>query len=94
MSRYLLLIVMALLFASRIVHAEGSVTVQFQVKVPDQTDPKQKGKAPRLEATIIGGPNVLVDKLSLSTTNKNQKVTMKADRLKSYTEEVSFCLHL
>jgi hypothetical protein len=86
MSRYLLLIVMALLFASRIVHAEGSVTVQFQVKVPDQTDPKQKGKAPRLEATIIGGPNVLVDKLSLSTTNKNQKVTMKADRLKSYTE--------
>jgi hypothetical protein len=87
MSRQLVILIMTVLFASRIAHAgENTVDVYMQVKPADASDPKQKGKAPRIEATIVGGPNVPVEKLSLSTTNKNQKVTMKAERLRPYAE--------
>ena len=60
---------MALLFTGRIARADG--TVEMQVKPRDQSDPKQKGKAPQIEATIIGGPKVPLDKISISTTKKS-----------------------
>jgi hypothetical protein len=75
---------MALLFTGRFAYADG--TVEMQVKPRDQSDPKQKGKAPQIEATIIGGPKVPLDKLSISTTKNNQKVTLKAEKLREYTE--------
>jgi hypothetical protein len=86
MSRYLLITVMALLFASRIAHAQGTVEVYMQVKQADASDPKQRGKAPSIEATVIGGPKVPVEKFTISTTNKNQKVTLKPDKLREYSE--------
>ena len=43
------------LFAARPVRAEGQVEVYMQVKAPDQKDPKLKGKAPQIEATIVDG---------------------------------------
>src|SRR5258706_9487328 len=71
----------------RHVRAEGnSVEVYLQVKARDPKDPKQEGKPPSLEATIIGGPKVPLEKFSISTTNQTQKVTIKADRLREYTE--------
>jgi hypothetical protein len=77
---------MTLFCATRLAHAQGTIEVYMQVKPADQSDPKQKGKAPQVEATVIGGPNVPIEKISLSTTNKTQKVTMKAEKLRPYTE--------
>src|SRR5262245_7504502 len=78
---------MAGLFGARIAHAgEGTVEVYLQVKAPDPADPKQRGKAPKIEATIVGGAKTTVDKFSVSTTNAGQKVTMKAEKLREYTE--------
>jgi hypothetical protein len=77
---------MALFCTAHVAHAQGTVEVNMQVRPADQTNPKQKGKAPSIHATIIGGPNVPVEKLSLSTTHKNQKITLKAAKLRPYTD--------
>ena len=66
-------------------HAQN-VEVYLQVRPPDSTDPKQRGKAPRIEATIVGGAKTTVDKFTLSTTNAGNKVTIKADKLREYAE--------
>jgi hypothetical protein len=73
------------LVAARIAHAEGEAP-QFSVRVPDAKDPKQKGMAPSLEVTVANQPKVTVDKYTLSATNKNVKVTLKAEKLKEYVE--------
>jgi len=73
------------LWAPRIAHADN-VEVYLQVKPADPADPKQRGKAPTIEATVVGGAKTTVDKFTLSTTNGGQKVTMKADKLREYTE--------
>jgi hypothetical protein len=84
--RAYLLVLFSLVFGTaRFAHA-GDVEVTFQVRPADPTDPKQKGKAPFIDATVAGGPNVPLDKFSLSTTHKNQKVSLKPDKLRSYTE--------
>lgn len=68
-------------------HADsGVVEVYAQVRVPDSQDPKQAGKAPGLDVTVIGGAKVPIEKFSLSTTNQGQKVTLKPDKLREYTE--------
>jgi hypothetical protein len=86
-TRHLLIAFVALFCTSRIAHAQGTVEVYMQAKPADQSDPKQRGKAPRIEATLIGAPKVPLDKFSISTTLKNnQKVTLKADKLREYTE--------
>lgn len=66
--------------------AGGSVEVVLQVKPPDPTNPKEKNKAPEIEATIIGGQKTTMDKLTLSTVNAGQKVTMRASKVREYTE--------
>lgn len=91
----LLLLFIFGLFAQRTAYAEGQVEVYLQVKPADPTDPKQRGKAPTIEATIIGGAKTTVDKFGLSTTNGGQKVTMKADKLREYadgTETIAIAL--
>ncbi len=82
---YLLVLFMAAFFATRSARA-GEIEVYLQSKPADPTDKKQKGKAPQLEATIVGGPRVPVEKYSISTTHKNQTVTLKAEKLREYTE--------
>ena len=75
------------LFVTRSAHADGNnVEVYLQVKAPDQHDPKQKDHAPSLEATIIGGPKFPIEKFSISTNNQQQKVTLKAEKLREYAE--------
>jgi hypothetical protein len=74
------------LYVAKPARADNSVEVFLTVQAPDQKDPKQAGKAPTIEATIVGGQKTTLDKFSLSTTNQNQKVLIKADHLHEYTE--------
>jgi hypothetical protein len=87
-TRHLLITFVALFFTARFAHAGESSgpEIYFQVKPADSSDPKQRGKAPRIDATIIGGAKVPIEKFALSTTNKNQKVTIKPDKLREYSE--------
>lgn len=67
-------------------HADSVVEVYAQVRVPDPRDPKQARKAPALDVTVIGGAKVPIEKFSLSTTNQGQKVTVRPEKLREYTE--------
>lgn len=84
----LLLLVVSLVAGVRTARAGdgGSVEVYLQVRPPDPTNPKERGKAPKIDATIVGGAKTTVDKFSLSTTVAGQKVTMKAEKLREYAE--------
>jgi hypothetical protein len=86
MSKRILILIAALLVGASTAHAQSTIDVYLQVKPPDPADPKQKGKAPKIEATVVGGPKVPLEKFSMSTTNKNQKVSVKAEKLREYTE--------
>lgn len=82
-----ILAVLAALVAGRTARADGSQAELYaHVKIPDQKDPKTKGKAPSIEITVVGGPKVSLDKYSLSTTNNGQKVSLKPDKLRGYVE--------
>jgi hypothetical protein len=84
-----LLILFVALFGSLFANSAfaQNVEVYLQVKPADPADPKQRGKAPQIEATIVGGAKTTVDKFSLSTNGPNgQKVTMKAEKLREYSE--------
>ncbi|MEO8845332.1 MAG: FHA domain-containing protein [Kofleriaceae bacterium] len=73
----------------------GQVEVFLTVKPADQKDPKQAGHAPEIEATIVGGSKTTLDKFSISTTNANQKVVLKASRIRDYvdgTEPIAIAL--
>ncbi len=86
----LFVLFLASLVATPRVHAQADkgsqVEVVLQVKPPDPTNPKERNKAPEIEATIIGGQKTTMDKLTLSTTNAGQKVTMRAAKVREYTE--------
>ncbi len=61
--------------------AQGSsdIEVQFTTKAPDPNNPKTKGDAPQVEATIIGAPNLTADKFILvDKSAKPVPVEMKA----------------
>ena len=73
-------------FFSRISTPRADIETFWNIKVPDPKDQKDKGKAPSIEVTVIGGPNVPLDKFSISTTVANQKVSMKAEKLRPYAE--------
>jgi hypothetical protein len=66
--------------------SSSQVEVVLQVRPPDPANAKERNKAPDIEATIIGGQKTTIDKLSLSTTNAGQKVTMRASKVREYTE--------
>src|SRR5262249_5814668 len=75
----------ALVVAARSARADGP-EVYMQVKIPDPKDPKEKGMAPWIEATIVNGSQVLPEKLTLSTTYQSQKLTMRAEKTRNYIE--------
>jgi len=92
MRNYVLSIALVAIFASTVKADNGSppssgnAELYMSVRAPDQKDPKQKGKAPAIDVTVVGGPAVPLDKFSLSTTNKGVRVTMKAEKLRPYTD--------
>ena len=63
-----------------------NVEVYLQGRPADPADKKERGHAPKIEATIVGGAKTTVDKFTLSTTNNGQKVTVKAEKLRDYSE--------
>jgi hypothetical protein len=80
-------IIAGCIFGARLAEADNSnIDVYGQVRRSDPRDPKQAGRAPRVEVTVIGGAKVPLDKFALSTTHENQKVTVKAERLREYAE--------
>lgn len=82
-----ILAVLAALVVGRTARADDAQTELYaHVKIPDQKDPKQKGHAPEIELTVVGGAKVPLEKYSLSTTNNGQKVTIKPSRLRDYVQ--------
>jgi hypothetical protein len=62
--------------------------ISMQVIAPDPKDPKVRDNAPTIEVTVVGGPNVPLEKFSLSTMNPslNQRVSLPAAKLRPYAE--------
>src|ERR1700733_4110261 len=83
---FIITLALAGLFAAKTARAEGQVEVYMQVKAPDQKDPKTKGKAPEIEATVVGAPKLTPDKYTISTTNQGQKVLLKPLKFREYVE--------
>jgi hypothetical protein len=75
----------AVLFDLRPAHAEGGqIEVFLSVKAPDANG-KTKDEAPSIEATIVGGPTVPMDKFTLTEPSSKTPVVMKASQLRPYT---------
>ncbi|MBA3393003.1 MAG: FHA domain-containing protein [Deltaproteobacteria bacterium] len=60
--------------------------VHLQVKQVVEGDAKTKGNAPSIEATIIGGPNLPLEKFSISESGTKTPVTLKAVSKREYTQ--------
>ena len=85
MTRHI--IALAFLLASvlglRPVHAEGGVEVYLSVKAPDPNG-KNKNDAPSIEATIVGGPKVPVDKFTITEPGAKKPFSIKATSLREF----------
>ena len=62
----------------------GTIEVFLTVKTPDPAS-KSKDDAPSIEATIVGGPTVPIEKFVLTDPSAKPPVTMKASTLRPYT---------
>ncbi len=62
----------------------GAVEVFLSVKTPDPNS-KAKDDAPQIEATVVGGPTVPVEKFVLVDPSAKPPVTIKASALRPYT---------
>ena len=60
--------------------------VMFEIKAPDGSDPKAKGDAPRIEATVIGAPNLAADKFVLVDTSAKPPVQIPAAARRSFQQ--------
>lgn len=65
--------------------ADGQVEVFLQVKTPDPTS-KQKHDAPSIEATVVGGATIPMDKFVLTEPGAKTPIALKATALRPYTE--------
>jgi len=66
------------------VAAEGQVEVFLTVKTPEPTA-KDKDNAPQIEATIVGGPTVPVEKFTLVEPSAKVPYVIKATNLRPFT---------
>jgi len=86
MTRHI--IALAFLIASmlgvRPVHAEGEVEVYLSVKAPDPGG-KNKNDAPSIEATIVGGPTLPVDKFTITEPGAKKPFSIKATSLRPFS---------
>ncbi len=62
----------------------GQIEVFLTVKTPDPNS-KAKDDAPTIEATIVGGPTVPVEKFVITDPSAKPPVTLKASALRPYT---------
>lgn len=71
----------------RTVRAQGAdVEVQLTVKPPDPSNPKTKGDAPQIEATVIGAPNLTVDKFFLVDKSAKPPFEIKAASKRGFNQ--------
>lgn len=68
--------------------AEGGADIEvlFSTKAPDPSNPKTKGDAPQVEATLIGAPNLAVDKFVLVDKSAKPPVEMKAIQKRGFQQ--------
>src|SRR5262249_57340996 len=66
--------------------ADSNIEVMLTVKPPDRNNPKTKDDAPQIEATVIGGPNLPVDKFTLREDSAKQPVEIKPTQKRDYTQ--------
>jgi hypothetical protein len=88
-ARWLLLLVtvVAWLAMPQKVHAQGSnIEVFLKVKPPDKNNPKAKGEAPQIEATVIGAPNAPLEKFMLTDTGSKLPAEVKAISKRDYNQ--------
>jgi hypothetical protein len=81
-----LLVLAACLATTATVYAESTVEVMLTVKPPDKNNPKTKDDAPQIEATVIGAPNLPVDKFSLREDGAKQPIEIKPTQKRDYTQ--------
>lgn len=62
------------------------VQVDLKVKPNDPADPKTKGDAPQIEATIIGAPNLPTDKFTLVEPTSKLPFALKATGRREYVQ--------
>jgi hypothetical protein len=88
MKRVLLILFVAMFAQVRSGWADDSgVEVYLEVKAPDPKDPKTKGQAPQIQATVIHAPGgIPQDKFTLYEPSAKQKVEFKPSSMKPYTE--------
>ena len=79
MKRALLILFVAMFAQVRSGWADDSgVEVYLEVKAPDPKDPKTKGQAPQIQATVIHAPGgIPQDKFTLYEPGAKQKVDFK-----------------
>jgi len=86
-ARWLLLVAATWLVSTGQAHAEGpSVEVLMQVKAPDKNNPKVKDDAPQVEVTVIGAPNVPIEKYSLHDDSSKQPIELKPTSIRGYNQ--------
>jgi len=81
-----LLVLAACLATTATVYAESTVEVMLTVKPPDKNNPKTKDDAPQIEATVIGAPNLPLDKFSVREDGAKQPVELKPISKRDYTQ--------
>ena len=74
----------SLVYPARVAHAD-EIKLFLQVKPQDPAG-KTKNDAPNIEATVVDGPNVPLDKFSLAEPSARVPVSMKALSKREYTE--------
>lgn len=68
--------------------ADGSnIEVVMQVRAPDKNDPKKKDDAPQIDVTVVGAPNLPLDKFSLREDTKlGQPVELKPTSKRDFNQ--------
>jgi hypothetical protein len=86
MTRHIiaLAVLLASVLGMRPVHAEGDIEVYLSVKTPDPNG-KNKNDAPSIEATIVGGPTLPVEKFTLTVPGAKKPVSLKATSLRPFS---------
>jgi hypothetical protein len=87
MKRIILLVLVALTSTVTAQPAEkptggGNIEVLFQPpRLPDPNDPKQDTEVPYIDATVIGAPNVPMDKFILIDKTVKPPIEIKANKM-------------
>lgn len=83
--RVVVLVALLVALVGRGTPARAQIVVNLTAK-PVLDDPKRKNAAPDIEATVIGGPPMPMDKFTLTQVDAKVPVAMKATAMRKYVE--------